>query len=142
MIAAPQPVGQTGASEGVEAIRVTGVDRESVRPHPTTAGAVQVTARLSSTPSRFWRARLNQALLASAPSGRFELDAEGAVVDITVERDGAVAAHLDELRVAVERANVDVAETRRRNAEAAEIRADAGAVEVERVRADIDRLGA
>ena len=142
MIEAPQHVEQPQGSAGIEAISVTGVDRASVRPHPTTEGAVQVTARLSSAPSRFWRARLNQALLASAPFGRFELDAEGAVVDITVERGGAIAEHLDELRAAVERANVDVAETRRLNAEAAEIREDAEAVEVERVRADIDRLGA
>ena len=87
----------------MEQIRVTGVARESVRPHPTAEGSVQVTAQLSSTPSRLWRARFIQALLASAPFGRFELAADGASVDIVVERDGSVAEHLGELTTAVAR---------------------------------------
>jgi hypothetical protein len=124
----------------MEQIRVTGVERESVRPHPTAEGSVLVTARLSEAPSRFWRARFNQALLATTQFGRFELGPEGSSVEIAVERDGAIGEHLDELTRAVERANADVEEARRANAEAAEIREDAEAVDVDRVRGDIDRL--
>lgn len=125
----------------MEQIIVTGVDRESVRPHPTAEGSVLVTARLSSPPSRFWRARFNQALLACAPFGRFELASDGTFVDVTVDRDSAIAEHLDELSGAVTRANAEVAEARRVDAAAVVVREDAEAVDVERVRADVDRLG-
>lgn len=124
----------------MDPIRVAAVERESVRPHPTAEGSVLVTVRLSSVPSRFWRARFNQALLQSSLFGRFELGPEGSSVDIAVERDGAIAEHLEELTRAVERTNADVIEAERRDTEASERREVAEAAEVDRVRADLDRL--
>lgn len=125
----------------MDQIRVSGVDRDSVRPHPSAEGSVLVTVRLSSAPSRFWRARFSQALLSSSLFGRFELGRDGSSVHIAVERDGSIAEHLDELTRALERTNSDVDQARRLDARAAEIREDAQAVEVDRVRSDIDQLG-
>jgi hypothetical protein len=124
----------------MDQIRVMDVERDSVRPHPAVEGSVLVTVRLSSTPSRFWRARFSQALLKSSLFGRFEFSPDGSSVEIAVERDGAIAEHLDELTTAVERTNVDVEDEQRREAAAEEIREGAQAEDVERVRADIDRL--
>jgi hypothetical protein len=124
----------------MDQIRVNGVDRDSVRPHPTAEGSVLVTVRLSSVPSRFWRARFSQALLSSSLFGRFEFGRDGSSVDIAVERDGSIAEHLEELTRALERTNSEVEQARRLDAEAAEIREDAQAVEVDRVRSDIDQL--
>jgi hypothetical protein len=127
--------------QGMDQIRVIGVERDSVRPHPTADGSVLVTVRLSSVPSRFWRARFSHALLKSSLFGRFELGPDGSSVDIAVERDGSIAEHLEELTSAVEQTNSDVVEEQRRAAEAEEIREDAQAADVERVRAAIDRIG-
>lgn len=124
----------------MDQIRVIGVERDSVRPHPTAEGSVLVTVRLSSVPSRFWRARFSQALLTSSVFGRFELGSDGSSVDVAVDREDSIAEHVQELTTAVERTNAEVAAEQRREAEAEEIREDAQAADVERVRADIDRL--
>jgi hypothetical protein len=124
----------------MDQIRVTGVERDSVRPHPTADGSVLVTVRLSAQPSRLWRARFSQALLKSSLFGRFEFGPDASSVDIAVEREESVAEHLEELTRAVEQTNADAADERRRHAEAEQVREDAQAADVERVRGDLDRL--
>src|SRR4051794_35574084 len=95
-------------------IQVTGVARDTVRPHPTKEGAVLVSAGLLPAPDNMWQARFSQSLLRSSDFGRFEMGRDGSSVEITVGRDEEIAERLAQLATIVEQTNADVAEEQQR----------------------------
>jgi hypothetical protein len=124
----------------MEQIRVNGVERDTVRPHPATEGAVLVSARLVPTPDNLWRAHFSQSLLQSPDFGRIELGRDGSSVDITVGRDEQVTERLDRLTELVAQTNTEVAEERRRLGDTEQQKQRQQDADLARVLRDVDAM--
>jgi hypothetical protein len=124
----------------MEQICVSGVERDTIRPHPAIEGAVLVSARLVPTPDNMWRARFSQSLLQSPDFGRIELGRDGSSVDITVGRDEQVTERLDRLTELVAQTNAEVAEERRRLGAAEQRKQQQQDSDLARVLRDVDAM--
>lgn len=126
----------------MDPIHVGDVERDTIRAHPSVDGAVLVTVPLTPPPGHLWQARFSQAVLRTPNFGRIELGPDGGSVNVTVGREEQVDERLHALAALVELTNEDVAAEQRRLDDAGQLQRDAQGADVERVRRDVDALGA
>jgi hypothetical protein len=126
----------------MDPIRVGDVDRDTIRAHPSVEGAVLVTLPLSPPPSNLWQARFSQALLRTSDFGRVELGPDGSSVNVTVRREEQVDERLRALAAVVEQTNADVDDEQRRLDAAEQLQRGEQDANIERVRRDVEALGA
>ena len=126
----------------MDPIHVGDVARDTVRAHPSVDGAVLVTVPLTPPPGNLWQARFSQGVLKTPDFGRIELGPDGASIDVTVGREQQLDERLRTLAALVERTNEEVAEEQRRLDAAGQVQRDEQHSNVERVRRDVDALGA
>jgi hypothetical protein len=126
----------------MDQIRVGDVERDTIRAHPSVDGAVLITLPLTPPPSNLWQARFSQSLLRTSDFGRVELGPEGTSVNVTVRREEQVDERLRALAALVEQTNGEVADERRRLDAAEQLQQGEQDANVERVRRDVEALGA